>query len=194
MFTQCPKCGHQPLPRNQALPAACPACGVILAKLVQTPRRVETHKETDPDAPDTKAMRPTPASLLFYVPPRVDSMLWWLRLALLAVFALWGMVLIRMDYRDGEIGASFIHRPLLVFHEAGHVAFALFGHWVYVLGGSLGQLLMPAILCGALLLKNRDPFGASIGLWLVGISLVDLAPYMYDSLHPQLTLLSGGTG
>ena len=53
---------------------------------------------------------------------------------------------------------------------------------------------MPAILCGALLLKNRDPFGASIGLWLVGISLVDLAPYMYDSLHPQLTLLSGGTG
>ena len=53
---------------------------------------------------------------------------------------------------------------------------------------------MPAILGGALLIKNRDPFGASIGLWLVGVSLLDLAPYMYDSLHPQLMMLSGTTG
>ena len=28
-----------------------------------------------------------------------------------------------MDYRDGEPGSSFIHAPLLVFHEAGHVIF-----------------------------------------------------------------------
>jgi len=63
-----------------------------------------------------------------------------------------------------------------------------------VLGGSLGQLLMPAILGGALLLKNRDPFGASIGLWFFGVSLLDLAPYMYDALNPQLMLLSGRTG
>jgi predicted nucleic acid-binding Zn-ribbon protein len=33
MFTLCPKCGHSPLPADQALPAACPACGVILAKV-----------------------------------------------------------------------------------------------------------------------------------------------------------------
>jgi hypothetical protein len=63
-----------------------------------------------------------------------------------------------------------------------------------VLGGTLGQLLMPLVLAGALLLKNRDPFGASVGLWLVGVSLLDVAPYMYDALHPQLMLLSGATG
>ena len=95
---------------------------------------------------------------------------------------------------DGEIMGSFIHAPLLIFHEAGHVVFRLFGQWVAVLGGTLGQLLMPAILGGALLWKNRDPFGAAIGLWLFGVSVLDVAPYMYDAWEPHLTLLGGGTG
>ena len=133
-------------------------------------------------------------SLLLHVPQRVDSMRWWLRLALLAGFAVWGWSLIAQNVRTGEIGASFIHRPLLVFHEAGHVIFMVLGEWMTVLGGTLGQLIMPAILGGALLLKNRDPFGASVGLWLLGVSLLDVAPYMYDALHPQLMLLSGTTG
>ena len=46
----------------------------------------------------------------------------------------------------------------------------------------------------ALLHRNRDPFGAAIGLWLLGVSLLDVSPYMYDALHPQLMLLSGNTG
>jgi hypothetical protein len=53
---------------------------------------------------------------------------------------------------------------------------------------------MPALLAVALLLKNRDPFGAAIGLWLLGVSFLDVAPYVYDALHPQLTLLTGTTG
>lgn len=99
-----------------------------------------------------------------------------------------------MDFREGAMAASFIHGPLLVFHEAGHVIFRVSGEWVGVLGGTLGQLLMPAVLCAALLWKNRDPFGAAIGLWLVGVSVLDVAPYMYDALEPRLTLLGGGTG
>ncbi len=72
--------------------------------------------------------------------------------------------------------------------------FRPFGEWMTVLGGTLGQLLMPAILAGALLLKNRDRFGAAIGIWLLGVSLLDVAPYVHDALHPQLTLLNGSTG
>ena len=60
--------------------------------------------------------------------------------------------------------------------------------------GTLGQLIMPSILCGALLLKNRDAFGAAIGLRLVGVSFLDIAPYAYDALHPQLTLHGGHAG
>jgi hypothetical protein len=129
-----------------------------------------------------------------HVPERVDAMNFWLRLVLLAGFAVWGWILIGMDYRTGEIGSTFLHRPLLVFHEAGHVVFRLLGQWMMVLGGSLGQIIMPAVLASAMLVKNRDPYGASIGLWLVGVSLLDLAPYMYDALQPQLMLLSGMTG
>ena len=92
------------------------------------------------------------------------------------------------------MGSSFLHGPLLVFHEAGHVILRVFGEWMGVLGGTLGQLLVPAVLCVALLVRIRDPFGAAIGLWFVGISLLDVAPYMYDALHPQLMLLTGTTG
>jgi hypothetical protein len=92
------------------------------------------------------------------------------------------------------MGESFLHRPLLIFHEAGHVILMPLGHWMMILGGTLGQLIMPLILGGALLVKNRDPFGAAVGLWFLGVSVMDVAPYMYDALHPQLMLLSGSTG
>ncbi len=133
-------------------------------------------------------------SVLQRVPERVDATGFWVRVVVLAVFTLWGVVLMRLDYRVGEFAEAFLHRPLLVFHEAGHIVFIPFGEWITILGGTLGQLLIPLLLTGALLFKNRDPFGAAIGLWFVGVSLLDVAPYMYDALHPQLMLLSGRTG
>ncbi len=204
MFKLCPKCGHSPLPVDQALPASCPACGVILAKMEQLRNEdgeaVGLQPQGRSDAADAPTFfednneRPSIRQLLFHTPARMDPVTFWPRVAMLICFAVWGGVLIGQNYRTGELGSSFIHRPLLIFHEAGHVVFRLLGEWMMVLGGSLGQLIMPAILGVALLIKNRDPFGASIGLWLVGVSLLDLAPYMYDSLHPQLMLLSGMTG
>jgi hypothetical protein len=133
-------------------------------------------------------------SQLTYVPEKVDSMRFIGRVVIWIFLLIWGFSLMRMDYRTGEIGASFIHRPLLIFHEAGHVIFMPFGHWLMVLGGTLGQLIMPAILGFALLIKNRDTFGASAGLWLFGVSVLDVAPYAYDALEPQLMLLSGRIG
>jgi len=131
---------------------------------------------------------------LLQVPERVDAVRWWLRAALWAALVLWGCLLVAQDYRTGEIGSSFLHGPLLLFHEAGHVLFRPFGEWLMVLGGTLGQLLMPAIIVVAFLWKNRDPFGAAVGLWLLGVSLLDVAPYMFDALDPQLMLLSGRSG
>jgi hypothetical protein len=190
MFDRCPKCNHAPLPADQTFPAECPGCGVILARVgvAPMPREAPAVVEVDDEAPSGWRGR------LLHVPDQVDATAFKVRVALLAAFALWGLRLCWLDYRDGEIMQSFIHLPLLIFHEAGHVVFHLFGEWVGVLGGTLGQLVMPAILCGALLWKNRDPFGAAIGLWLVGVSLLDVAPYMYDAWEPQLTLLGGGTG
>jgi hypothetical protein len=138
--------------------------------------------------------RPRLWDLVRYVPPKVDPIYFWSRVGVLVVFTLWGLSLIGMDYRNGEIGQSFLHRPLLIFHEAGHVVFMPFGQFMMFLGGTLGQLIMPAVMLFALLIKNRDPFGAAIGLWFLGVSLLDIAPYAYDALHPQLMLLGGRTG
>jgi hypothetical protein len=164
---------------------------VILAKVAAAQRGLAAARgPVDRDDGGRRRL----GALLLHVPDRVDPLHWWLRGALLVAFALWGLVLIRLDPRSGGMGASFLHGPLLVFHEAGHVLFRPFGEWMMVLGGTLGQLLMPAILVVAFLWKNRDPFGAALGLWLLGVSLLDVAPYMHDALDPQLMLLSGATG
>ncbi|MEO7547938.1 MAG: hypothetical protein ABIT82_05910, partial [Ramlibacter sp.] len=173
---------------------ACPACGVILAKIGQMPVRRAQEEQEEERASGSTEPHERWTHLLLHVPGRVDTTAFWTRVALLAAFALWGGVLIAQDVRTGELGGAFLHRPLLIFHEAGHVVFAFLGHWMMIAGGTLGQLLMPLLLAGALLLKNRDPFGAAIGSWFLGVSLLDVAPYMYDALHPQLMLLSGATG
>ena len=66
---------------------------------------------------------------------------------------------------------------------------AFAGDWYA--GGSLGQLLMPAIVIAVLVVRNQDNFGASIGLWWLGQSLKDLAPYINDARDLQLPLLTG---
>jgi hypothetical protein len=194
-YEHCPKCAHTPLPADQALPAACPACGLVLAKF-----RAREEDDDDPvaaavedDARETTFRQRLIATLL-YVPERTSPIAFWSRGILLSAFALWGLRLIALDYETGEMMSSFLHGPLLVFHEAGHVLFAIFGEFVMILGGSLAQLLMPTILAGALLLRNHDTFGTAIGTWLLGVSLLDLAPYIYDSQDPQLVLLGGHTG
>jgi hypothetical protein len=190
-YSRCPKCGHRPLPADQALPTACPACGVILAKVAMARRGAATARRRDQT---DDGERSGLGAWLLHVPERVDIVRWWLRVVLLAALAWWGGVLIGLDYRRGEVGSSFLHGPLLVFHEAGHVLFRLFGEWMMFIGGTLGQWLMPAIIVVAFLWTNRDPFGAAVGLWLLGVSLLDVAPYMFDALDPQLMLLSGNTG
>ena len=63
-----------------------------------------------------------------------------------------------------------------------------------MLGGTLGQLLIPLLFVGAFLLKNRDPFGASVCLWWVGENFIDIAPYINDARALDLIVLGGVTG
>jgi hypothetical protein len=63
-----------------------------------------------------------------------------------------------------------------------------------ILGGTLGQLLMPFVVMLVFLFKSQNTFGASVGLWWLGQSFMDVAPYINDALKQQLVLLGGRTG
>lgn len=196
MFAKCPKCGYARQPQDATAAGICPACGLVFAKFVQ---RLTGHERVRARASDEPADRDASRwarvrAALFYVEERVDPVVFYGRCALYAAFLVWGLYFISLDLRGNEIGDSFMHQVNLVFHEAGHVLFMPFGHFMMVLGGTLGQLLMPVIVGVVLVLKNRDPFGGSIALWWFAQSVMDTAPYINDARDLQLMLLGGGTG
>ena len=116
------------------------------------------------------------------------------RAVLLALLALWTLGFLRHGIDPQYLMGSFLHLIHLPFHEAGHVLLMPFGRFLMVLGGSLFQLAIPLLCGGVFLLKNRDPFAASVTLWWAGQSLMDLAPYIADARALRLPLLGGRTG
>lgn len=108
--------------------------------------------------------------------------------------AAWGWTFMRTPVKSDYWQESFMHNINLPFHEAGHLIFLPLGEFMTVLGGSLFQVLMPLICAGAFLLKNRDPFGASVGLWWAAQSLMDVSPYINDARDLEMVLLGGVTG
>lgn len=132
----------------------------------------------------------------FFCPPHPDIAKgdFFLYLAIWVIIFAWGIDFIMMDFATNAIGQSWFHNVDLVFHEAGHMLFMPFGRTLTILGGSLFQVLVPVFLMFAFLIKNKDGFAASVGLWWAGQSLMDLAPYIADARALRLPLLGGGTG
>lgn len=138
-------------------------------------------------------------ALVFHVESHVNPIAFYGRAALYVIFVIWGWQFVWMEYDKlvagyPPINQSFMHSVNLVFHEAGHVLFMPFGRFMTILGGTLGQWLIPFIVMCAFILKTRDTFGASIGLWWLGQSFMDAAPYINDARAGQLVLLGGVTG
>ena len=197
MFESCPKCGYRRPAAHTGPAGICAGCGLVFAKWVQHQNVVaaaQPDATVDAEVEEHASLARRWWEYIIYVPERTDPVLFWGRVALYVAFFAWGWYFILLDFRTNEIGHSFMHRVNLVFHEAGHVIFMPFGNFLMTLGGSLGQLLMPIVALSALIWKNRDSFGASIGLWWLGQSLMDLAPYINDARDLQLMLLGGGTG
>ncbi|MFZ3222844.1 MAG: hypothetical protein WA142_07085 [Rugosibacter sp.] len=197
-FKVCPKCGHLP-PQPLGATDACPACGVYMHKW--PPQRVTKsamaqRQEQNNEFDEEDAAADSWRANLLTLPGKDagDPTFLAVRAAVLFGLMVWGAYLMTRDVTDGEVFQSFMHNILLPIHEAGHVLFMPFGEFLTIAGGSLFQVLLPLAIGVAFLRKNRDPFGAAVCLWWAGISLIDLAPYIYDALHPQLMLLGGHTG
>jgi hypothetical protein len=80
----------------------------------------------------------------------------------------------------------------LLFHEAGHPLFGLFG-WeaLAILGGTLMQLLVPLLVLGSFWLRREAPGVAAAGIWCFE-NLLNIARYVADARAQVLPLVGGG--
>jgi hypothetical protein len=78
----------------------------------------------------------------------------------------------------------------LIIHEAGHLLFRPFGEFLMIAGGSLFQVIVPAVFAGYFYF-NKKQFSCALVLFWVGESLLNVSVYAADSVVMQLPLLGG---
>ena len=80
----------------------------------------------------------------------------------------------------------------LVFHEAGHPIFGIFGSFnLAYLGGTLMQLLVPLAVLGSFWMKRQTAGAAFAGFWFFQ-NFLNIARYMADARAQLLPLVGGG--
>ena len=79
----------------------------------------------------------------------------------------------------------------LVFHEAGHPIFGLFGETLGLYGGTIGQLVFPLVALGIFLMRREPVSFALAGVWLFE-NFLNIARYMADARAQMLPLVGGG--
>ncbi len=186
--THCPKCQAERVEEA----TECVRCGIIFAKYRPGLARVPVSLPSSSGARSRWLV--TAKEWLIESDITTETMTFYGRAAVFVVMVWWGWAFITTPLETNYAGESFLHLINLPFHEAGHVIFIPFGRFMTILGGTLGQILMPMICLGTFLIKTRDPFGASVALWWMAESLMDIAPYIDDARALDLMLIGGVTG
>jgi len=88
---------------------------------------------------------------------------------------------------------SFLDNVDLPIHEFGHLLFRPFGEFLMVAGGSLFQVIFPAVFVGYFIWQ-RSWYSAAIVLFWVGQSILNVWVYASDAVVMQLVLTSGFSG
>jgi len=88
---------------------------------------------------------------------------------------------------------SFLDLVDLPIHETGHLIFRIFGEFIGVAGGSIFQVLLPAVFLGYFVWKGQY-YSAAIVLFWVGQSILNVWVYASDAVVMKLVLTSGFTG
>jgi hypothetical protein len=79
----------------------------------------------------------------------------------------------------------------LPIHETGHLVFMAFGDFIHVAGGTLFQLIMPALFV-VYFWRRGDRHAASVMLWWVAQNCGNIAVYAADARAQELPLVGGG--
>ncbi len=190
MLDACPKCSLA----NPVNHAICAGCQLVFAKWLSHQERLQTGEPATIDAEESATH-----SIWLAHPGSVKPVEFAGRTAALLFLFGWTIWFIATDHTVlirglPEINYSIMHTINLVFHEAGHMIFMPFGRFMMVAGGSLMQLIVPAVVLWAFVFRNANPFGGAVAAWWFGQSMMDLAPYVFDARAQAMLLLGGGTG
>ena len=91
------------------------------------------------------------------------------------------------------MNGSFLDMVDLPIHETGHLIFRPFGEFTMIAGGSLFQVMIPAVFVGYFV-WNGKYYSAAIVLFWVGQSVLNVFVYAGDAVVMQLVLTDGLTG
>jgi len=104
------------------------------------------------------------------------------------LLATYGFVCAR-SVEDG----SFLDRVDIIAHEAGHLFFGYLGEFIMVLGGTLGQLLVPFAI-GVYFVARREFYSSTVALFWLGQNMFGISVYVKDAAAMELPLVSVGGG
>ena len=190
----CPKC-HAEQPADTV---ECGSCGIVFANAKTARETSAGPTDVSISAKADEAENPTlwEATRELFLPRDGEIPPLYLagRSLVYVVLLVWGWHFLSAPLETNYAGESFLHNINLPFHEAGHLVFSPLGRFLTVLGGTIGQLLIPPICTYVLLIHTRDAFGAAVGLWWFAENLMDIAPYVNDARARDLMLLGGVTG
>ncbi len=89
--------------------------------------------------------------------------------------------------------SSMLDGVNMVAHEAGHLLFGWLGQFIGVIGGTLGQLLVPVSFTVYFYLR-RELFSTAAALFWVGQNFFSISVYIKDAQALDLPLVSVGGG
>lgn len=90
----------------------------------------------------------------------------------------------------GEYG--LIDNADLVIHEAGHLFFRYFGDFIYTLGGTLMQIILPSIIF-FYFFRSEYRTGMQFSLLWLGQNFINISVYAADAQARRLPLLGGNS-
>ncbi|MDH5324859.1 MAG: zinc ribbon domain-containing protein [Gammaproteobacteria bacterium] len=182
----CPKCQRDRVIGDKE----CPHCGIIFEKYVQA----KQYGKKPRARPKSESLTDYVREVCLKVPTPAGKHTLLGQAILLTVITVYTWRFMFSPIVNNAAAESFLHLINLPFHEFGHILFRPFGQFISSLGGSLGQLMMPAICFYVFLFRRENTFGAAVALWWFGENFVDMAPYIYDARILEMPLLGGNTG
>lgn len=97
-------------------------------------------------------------------------------------------LLYALTNRSGFLFLDFVN---LIIHEGGHFFFSWFGYTIMILGGTLGELLVP-LLCGLYFFWQREVTAVAFcGFWFFE-NFLYIGTYMADARALALPLVGSG--